>query len=116
MQDVLAAGITHGHEGRVLIDVAAFNPSVEDDFTSALQEVQNVNFSLLAELESNKDASPHVDKLMVHVHHSLDQTVIGARALLLSLDVSHGRVQRIRENIANNRSTLRDIFVSFSEP
>ncbi|GJT46043.1 hypothetical protein Tco_0954758 [Tanacetum coccineum] len=26
------------------------------------------------------------------------------------------RVQRIRENIANNRSALRDVFVSFSEP
>ncbi|GJY51442.1 hypothetical protein Tco_0442289 [Tanacetum coccineum] len=140
MQDGLAAGITHGQEGRVLADVAAFNPSAEDDFTSALQEVQNVNFSLLAELQSNKDASvetvmdllrldealaerlglndsqPHVDQLMVHVHHSPDQTVIGARALSLSLDVSHGRVQRIRENIANNRSALRDVFVSFSEP
>ncbi|GJV60439.1 hypothetical protein Tco_1466539 [Tanacetum coccineum] len=124
----------------VLTDVAAFNPSAEDDFTSALQEVQNVNFSLLAELQSNKDASveavmdllrldealakrlglndsqPHVDQLMVPVHHSLDQTVIGAIALSLSLDVSHGRVQRIRENIANNRSALRDIFVSFSKP
>ncbi|GJZ89549.1 hypothetical protein Tco_0661331 [Tanacetum coccineum] len=116
MQDGLAAGITHGQEGRVLTDVAAFNPSTEDDFTSALQEVKNVNFSLLAELQSNKDASvevvidllrldealakrlglndsqPHVDQLMVHVHHS------------------------IRENIANNRSVLRDVFVSFSKP
>ncbi|GJZ43034.1 hypothetical protein Tco_0590289 [Tanacetum coccineum] len=140
MQDGLAVGITHGQEGRVLTDVAAFNPSVEDDFTSALQEVQNVNFSLLAELESNKDANvktiidllrldealverlglnesqPHVDQLMVPVHHSPDQTVIGARALSLSLDVSHGRVQRIREKITNNRSALRDIFVLFSKP
>ncbi|GKA15040.1 hypothetical protein Tco_0694787 [Tanacetum coccineum] len=115
MQDGLAAGITHGQEGRVLTDVVAFNPSAEDDFTSALQGVQNVNFSLLAELESNKDASvetimdllrldealverlglnesqPHVDQLMGHVHHSPDQTVIGARALSLSLDVSHDR-------------------------
>ncbi|GKE35812.1 hypothetical protein Tco_1455134, partial [Tanacetum coccineum] len=89
MQDGLVARITHGQEGRVLTDVAAFNPSAEDDFTSTLQEVQNVNFSLLAELESNKDASvktvmdllrldealmerlglnesqPHVDQLMV---------------------------------------------------
>ncbi|GKD97412.1 hypothetical protein Tco_1381309, partial [Tanacetum coccineum] len=140
MQDGLAAGITHGHKGRVLTDVVAFNPSAKDDFNFALQEVQNVNFSLLAELQSNKDASvetimdllrldealaerlglndsqPHVDQLMVLVHHSPDQTVIGARALSLSLDVSHGRVQRIRENISNNRSALRDVFVSFSEP
>ncbi|GKC62540.1 hypothetical protein Tco_1095138, partial [Tanacetum coccineum] len=52
MQDGLAAVITHGQEGRVLTDVVAFNPSAEDDFTSALQEVQNVNFSLLAKLQS----------------------------------------------------------------
>ncbi|GKG03657.1 hypothetical protein Tco_0311293, partial [Tanacetum coccineum] len=56
------------------------------------------------------------DQLMVPVHHSPNQTVIGARALSLSLDVSHGRVQRIIENIANNISALRDVFVSFSEP
>ncbi|GJV04376.1 hypothetical protein Tco_1337945 [Tanacetum coccineum] len=43
MQDGLAARITHGQEGRVLTDVVAFNPSTEDDFTSALQEVQNGN-------------------------------------------------------------------------
>ncbi|GJT84840.1 hypothetical protein Tco_1066557 [Tanacetum coccineum] len=140
MQDELAAGITHGQEGRVLTDVAAFNPFAEADFASALQEVQNVNFSLLAKLKSNKDASveaimdllrldealaeklglnesqPHVDQLMVHIHHSPDQTVIGYRALSLSLDVSHGRVQRIRENIVNNRPALHDVFVSFSEP
>ncbi|GJZ24478.1 hypothetical protein Tco_0561937 [Tanacetum coccineum] len=45
-----------------------------------------------------------------------DQTVVGARALSLSLDISHSRVQRIKENIVNNRSALHDIFVSFSEP
>ncbi|GJX57519.1 hypothetical protein Tco_0287416 [Tanacetum coccineum] len=110
MQDGIAAGITHGQEGRVLTDVVAFNPSAESDYISALQDLQSVNFSLLADLKSNKDASlktlmdilcldetlaerlglneshPHDDQLMVHVHHSPDQTVIGARALSLSLD------------------------------
>ncbi|GKA23347.1 hypothetical protein Tco_0709309 [Tanacetum coccineum] len=63
------------------------------------------------------DASqPHVDQLIVPVHNSPDQTVVGARALSLSLDISHSRVQRIKENIVNNRSALHDIFVSFSEP
>ncbi|GKB72785.1 hypothetical protein Tco_0934197 [Tanacetum coccineum] len=140
MQDGLAAGITHGREGRVLTDVSAFNPSAESAFSSALQGVQNVNFSLFTELMSNKDASvetvmnllrldealaerlglnelqPHVNQLMVPVHHSPNKTVIGAIALSLSLDVSQGWVQRIRENIADNRSTLRDVFVSFSKP
>ncbi|GKD41467.1 hypothetical protein Tco_1261674 [Tanacetum coccineum] len=56
MQDGLAAGITHGQEGRVLTDIATFNPSAKSDYISALQELQDVNFSLLAELKSNKDA------------------------------------------------------------
>ncbi|GJX17052.1 hypothetical protein Tco_0217884, partial [Tanacetum coccineum] len=139
MQDGLAAGITHGREGRVLSDVAAFNPSAESDYISALHELQDVNFSLLAELKSNKDASietlmnilrleelaerlglqesqPHEDQLMVPIHHSLDQTVVGATSLSFSLDVSRNRVQKIRYNIANHRSALHDVFVSIVEP
>ncbi|GJT18860.1 hypothetical protein Tco_0877566 [Tanacetum coccineum] len=111
MQDGLAAGITHGQEGRVLADVATFNPSAEDDFTSALQEVQNVNFSLLAELQSNKDESVETVMDLLRLDEALAE-----RALSLFLDVSHGRVQKIRENIANNRLALRDVFVLFSEP
>ncbi|GKG22141.1 hypothetical protein Tco_0384736, partial [Tanacetum coccineum] len=57
MQDGLAAGITHGQEGRVLTDVAAYNPSGEADYIFALQQLQSVHFSLLVELKSNKDAS-----------------------------------------------------------
>ncbi|GKC08863.1 gypsy type transposase [Tanacetum coccineum] len=140
MQDGLAAGITHGQEGRVLTDVAACNPSAEADYISTLQRLQSVNFSLLAELKSNKDASvetimkilrleeslakrlgltgsqPHVDQLMVPIHHSPDQHVVGVSALSLSLDVSSSRVRRIKENIAHHRSALRDVFVPLSEP
>ncbi|GKG58769.1 hypothetical protein Tco_0594539, partial [Tanacetum coccineum] len=42
------------------MDVAAYNPSAEVDYLSALQQLQNVNFPLLAELRSNKDASIEV--------------------------------------------------------
>nr|GEX92557.1 putative polyprotein [Tanacetum cinerariifolium] len=57
MQDGLADGITHSKESKVLMDVAAHNPSAKADYISALQQLQNVNFPLLAELKSNKDAS-----------------------------------------------------------
>ncbi|GJZ03919.1 hypothetical protein Tco_0537194 [Tanacetum coccineum] len=140
IQEGLSAGITHGAAGRVLTDVAAYNPSAEADYLFALQHLQSVNFSLILELKSNKDASidtimnlirledslverlnlaesqPHVDQLMVPIHHSPDQTVVGATSLSFSLDVSHNRVRRIKENIANNRSALRDVFVSLAEP
>ncbi|GKB57861.1 hypothetical protein Tco_0914047 [Tanacetum coccineum] len=140
MQEGLFAGITHGAEGRKLADVAAYNPSAEDDYLSALQRLQSVNFSLIAELRANKDASvdtimnllrledtlterlgltesqPHVSQLMVLIHHSLDQRVIGASALSLSLDVSSSRVQKIKENIARHVSALRGVFVPLAEP
>ncbi|GJW55688.1 hypothetical protein Tco_0099773 [Tanacetum coccineum] len=140
MQDGLSVGITHGAEGRNLTDVAAYNPSAEANYISALQRLQSVNFSLIAELRSNKDASietimsllrledtlaeklgltesqPHVNQLMVPIHHSPDQTVVGATALSFSLDVSYARVRKIRENIANHRSALRDVFIPLAEP
>ncbi|GJZ19561.1 hypothetical protein Tco_0556151 [Tanacetum coccineum] len=106
MQDGLAAGITHGQEGRVFSDVAAFNPCTESNYISSLKELQDANFSLLAELKSNKDANietlmnilrledPVKDQLMVPIHHSLDQTIVGATSL----------------------SALRDMFVSIVEP
>ncbi|GKC60204.1 hypothetical protein Tco_1087802 [Tanacetum coccineum] len=112
MQDGLAAVITHGQEGRVLTDVAAFNPSAESDYISALQELQSVNFSLFLDLQSNKDAS--LETLMDIL--CLDETLAERLALSLSLDISYSRVQRIRENIVNNRLALHDVFVSFFEP
>ncbi|GKA32652.1 hypothetical protein Tco_0719019 [Tanacetum coccineum] len=90
---------------------AAIGKAVEKaDYLSALQRLQSVNFSLIAELKANKDASidtimnllrledtlaerlgltesqPHVNQLMVSIHHSPDQRVVGASALSLSLD------------------------------
>ncbi|GJU14131.1 hypothetical protein Tco_1136527 [Tanacetum coccineum] len=140
MQEGLSVGIAHGAEGRKLTSDAAYNPSAEADYLSALQCLQSVNFSLIAELKANKDASvdtimnllrledtlaerlgltesqPHVNQLMVPIHHSPDQRVIGASALSLSLDVSSSRVRKIKENIANHESALRDVFVPLSEP
>nr|GEZ76890.1 hypothetical protein [Tanacetum cinerariifolium] len=140
MQEGLSAGITHGAEGRKLAYVAAYNPSAEADYLSALQRLQNVNFSLIAELKSNNYASvdtimnllrlndalterlgltesqPHANQLMVPIRYSPDQRVVGASALSLSLDVSYSRVRKIRENIASHVSVLRGIFVPLSEP
>nr|GEW31455.1 hypothetical protein [Tanacetum cinerariifolium] len=140
MQDGLSAKITHGTKGRVLKDVAAYNPSTEADYISALQHLQNVDFPLLAEFGSNKDANVdalmnilhleetlakrldltesqlHVDQLMVPIHHLPDQVAVGASALSLALDVSSSRVRKIKENIVNHRSALCDVFVPLVEP
>nr|GEV95475.1 hypothetical protein [Tanacetum cinerariifolium] len=140
MQDGLSARIVHGKEGMALTDVVAHNPFAEVNYTSALQQLQHVNFFLLAELKSNKDASveammnilhlegplakklglnelqPNVDQLMVLIHRSPDKVVLGATALSLALDVSSFWVRRIRENIANHRSALRDVFFPIVDP
>ncbi|GKB12286.1 hypothetical protein Tco_0846209 [Tanacetum coccineum] len=140
MQEGLSTGNTHGIEGRTLTDIAAYNPSAEADYLAALHHLQSVNFSLLAELKSNKDAStetimnllrledhladrlcltasqPRVDQLMVLIHHSPDHHVVGASALSLSLDVSNFRVQMIKENLANRVSALCNVFIPLSEP
>ncbi|GJR73243.1 reverse transcriptase domain-containing protein [Tanacetum coccineum] len=105
MQDGLAAGITHGKEDRVLADVAAYNPSSEVDYVSALQQLQSVNFSLLAELKLNKDSS--VETLMNILR--LEETL--AERLGLNESQPH-----IRENLANYRSALRDVFIPLAGP
>ncbi|GKB82048.1 hypothetical protein Tco_0948943, partial [Tanacetum coccineum] len=121
---------------------AAINKAIEKGMQDGLSAriLRSVNFSLLAELKSNKDASvetvmdilrlegpldenlglnelqPNVDQLMVPMHRSSDKVVLGATALTLALDVSSFWVRRIRENIANQRSVLRDVFVPLAEP
>ncbi|GJT51461.1 putative gypsy type transposase [Tanacetum coccineum] len=140
MQDGLAARITHGMEGHALTNVAAHNPFAEADYVSALQQLQSVNFPLLVELKTNKDAriedlmnilrleehlakrlglnesQPHTNHLMVPIHHSLNKIIIGASALSLTLDVSNARIQRIRDDIVNHRSALRNVFTPLAKP
>ncbi|GKE46184.1 hypothetical protein Tco_1477442, partial [Tanacetum coccineum] len=70
----------------------------------------------LAERLDLAESQLHFDQLMVPIHHSPDQTVVGATSLLFSMDVSQNRVRRIKENIANDRSALYDVFVSLVEP
>nr|GEW22730.1 hypothetical protein [Tanacetum cinerariifolium] len=67
MQDGSSARIIHGKNGRVLKDVAAHNPSTKADYISALQQFQNLR---LTELQ------PHVDQLIVPIHHPPDKVVI----------------------------------------
>nr|GEX27422.1 hypothetical protein [Tanacetum cinerariifolium] len=57
MQGGLAAGIDHGKAGRGLTDVPAYDPSTEANYLSAMSALRSVNFPLLAQLKSRKDAS-----------------------------------------------------------
>nr|GEU56962.1 hypothetical protein [Tanacetum cinerariifolium] len=78
----------------------------EVDYISALQQLQNVNFLLLAELKSNKDASIEVVIKILRLKEPLaDKSVLDEL-----------QPNKIKENIANQRSALHDVFVPLSEP
>ncbi|GJV49947.1 hypothetical protein Tco_1440159 [Tanacetum coccineum] len=101
MQDRLVAGIDHGKAGRGLADVAAYDPFVEANYVSAVNALRAMDFLLLAQLESQKDASiadimgllhlegptaeapeashlkPSPEQLMLPIHRLEDQVVIG---------------------------------------
>ncbi|GKD52439.1 hypothetical protein Tco_1281415 [Tanacetum coccineum] len=103
---------------------AAISRSIEKDFNSALQEIREVDFHLLSELKSHKDANiedvmnllrlegpladapgmdslqPDVEQLRIPIYRSEDQVVLGETSLSFSLGVSYSRVERIRANIA----------------
>ncbi|GJR73887.1 hypothetical protein Tco_0086252 [Tanacetum coccineum] len=89
MQDGLSAGIDHRKAGRSLTDVVAYNPAAEADYNSVLQRLCEVDFSLLAELKSHKDAM-----------------VLGETSLSFALSITLSRVERIRENVAAKQSAL----------
>ncbi|GKE93197.1 hypothetical protein Tco_1574292, partial [Tanacetum coccineum] len=113
MQEALSAGITHGSKGIKLIDVALkSNKDASVDTIMNLLRLEDT----LAERLGLTEFQPNVNQLMVPIHHSPDQRVIGATILSLSLDVSNSRVRKIRENISNHLSALRGVFVPLSEP
>ncbi|GJR55537.1 hypothetical protein Tco_1406058 [Tanacetum coccineum] len=140
MQSGLSTGIDHGKVGRSLEDIVAYNPAAEADFNFALQRLREVDFPLLTELSSHKDASaldimdllrlesplvdapkmsdlqPDVGQLTLPIHQPEDQVVLGETSLSFALSVAHSRVEKIRENVAAHRSALIDVWVPLVDP
>nr|GEX99266.1 zinc finger, CCHC-type [Tanacetum cinerariifolium] len=140
MQSGLSAGIDHGKAGRNLKDIVAYSLAAEADYNFALQRFREVEFPLLAEPSSHKDASvvdimdllcleiplvdalemsdlqPDVEQLMLPIHRPKYKVVLGEISLSFSLSVSHSRVEKIRENISAQRSALVDVWVPLVDP
>nr|GEW27108.1 hypothetical protein [Tanacetum cinerariifolium] len=93
-------------EGTSLTDVAAYNPFAESDFNSALQELCKLDYPLLFELKSHKDAS--VEDIMNLLR--LKGPHVDAPVFLIP------RVEQIKENIVAERSDLLDVWTPLSEP
>ncbi|GKC13053.1 hypothetical protein Tco_1009835, partial [Tanacetum coccineum] len=139
LMDGLAAGIDHRKARRGLAEVAAYNPVAEASYVAAMNALCDVDFLLLAQLASHKDASmsdlmglhhlegpaaetleanqlqPSPEQLMLSIHHSDDQVVIGETFLSFSLDVIHACVQRIRGGAAARRLSFFDAMVPLNE-
>ncbi|GJT01392.1 gypsy type transposase [Tanacetum coccineum] len=97
--------------GRNPEDIVAYNPATEADYNSALRRFREVDFPLLSELSSRKDASvadimdllrlespladapgmsdlqPDVEQLRLPIHRLEDQVVLGETSLAFALSV-----------------------------
>ncbi|GKA58327.1 hypothetical protein Tco_0757515 [Tanacetum coccineum] len=135
VQDGLSADIDYGKAGRSLTDIVAYTPATEADYNSALQRLREVDFPLLVELNSHKDAStvdimdflrlegpladaprmndlqPDVEQLTLPIHRPEDQVFLGETSLSFALSVAYSRVEKIRENVVAQRSALIDVWV-----
>nr|GEW70775.1 hypothetical protein [Tanacetum cinerariifolium] len=140
MHDGLSTDINYGKANWILADVVAYNPVVEADYNFALRRLREVDFSLLSELKSHKDASVedimnllrlegpladapgmsdlqrHVDQLMLSVHRFEDQMVLGETSLSFALSFTHSRVERITKNVAAKRSALIGVWTPLVDP
>ncbi|GJZ39735.1 hypothetical protein Tco_0586298 [Tanacetum coccineum] len=70
----------------------------------------------LADAPGMSDLQPNVDQLMLPVHRSEDQLVLGETSLSFPLSVTHSRVERIRENVAAKRSVLIGVWTHLVDP
>nr|GEW04073.1 hypothetical protein [Tanacetum cinerariifolium] len=110
------------------------------NYVGAITALRAMDFPLLTQLESQKDASmtdimdllrledpaavaleashlqPSPEKLMVPIHRLKDQVVIRETFMAFSLDVAHTRIQRIRGDVAARRMSLTDVMVPLIEP
>ncbi|GKD66759.1 hypothetical protein Tco_1308867, partial [Tanacetum coccineum] len=112
MQDGITAGINHGRTGRRLADIVAYNPSVEEDFNSALQEIRKVDFHLLFKLKSHKDAS--IEDVMNLLH--LEGPLADAPSIdSLQPNVEQLRIPIYRANIIAEWSALLGVWTPLSE-
>ncbi|GKE40431.1 hypothetical protein Tco_1463836 [Tanacetum coccineum] len=56
IQQGLEAGVEHGKAGRSFAQVEAYDPDVENKYVAAVNNFENVSFSLLEELKALKDS------------------------------------------------------------
>nr|GEW13843.1 hypothetical protein [Tanacetum cinerariifolium] len=130
IQARLVAGIDHGKARRGLADVDSYDPSVEARYVSVVLAFRDLAFTLLSQLESQKDASitnimnslcleglpaetlevswlqPAYEQLLLPVYRKDDNVVVIETSLSKSLNVVHDRVQNLKEGTISHRTSI----------
>ncbi|GKC69259.1 hypothetical protein Tco_1115142, partial [Tanacetum coccineum] len=106
MQNGLEAGIDHGRVERSLAD----DVSVAD-ITSLLHLEGPA-----AETPKASQLQPSYEQLMLPIHRTKDNVVIGETSLSFSLDVVRAHVQRIRGDASSHCLSLSEAMVPLIEP
>ncbi|GKD51701.1 hypothetical protein Tco_1280677 [Tanacetum coccineum] len=70
----------------------------------------------LADAAGMSDLQPNIEQLKLLIHCPEDQVILGETSLLVALDVTHSRVERIRENVAAQRSALIGVWTHLVNP
>ncbi|GJU75384.1 hypothetical protein Tco_1272454 [Tanacetum coccineum] len=115
MHDGLSVGIDHGKVRRSLVDIVGYNPAAKEVYKLALQMLRESVGRSSADM-LRKDLKPDVEQLTLPIHRPEDQVVLGETSRSFTLSVTHSRVERIRENVAAQRSALIDVWVPLVGP
>ncbi|GJS57933.1 hypothetical protein Tco_0652717 [Tanacetum coccineum] len=136
----LVAGIDHRKAKRGLADIGSYDPSVEARYVSAVLSFCDLDFNLLPQLESQKDASiadimnslclegpsaetpeasrlqPAYEQLLLPIHQKEDNVVVGETPLSDSLNVVHDHVQQLKESALSHRLSISDVMGALVDP
>ncbi|GJX15410.1 hypothetical protein Tco_0216242 [Tanacetum coccineum] len=129
MQNGLEASIDHGRAGRSLTDIATYDPSAEANYVYVVYALCGLDFLLLSQLESQKDASiadiisllhlegpaaetpaasqlqPSYEQLMLPIHRTGDNRICCVTQLIPS-DVMVPLIEPLfAENLVGEAST-----------
>nr|GEV51184.1 transposase (putative), gypsy type [Tanacetum cinerariifolium] len=91
----LAAGIDHGKVGRGLTDVATYDPFAEANYISTMSAFRAVNFPILAQLKSYKDANIADIMGLLHLEvgeASTSEVLVTAATTALSTTFIHASI------------------------
>ncbi|GKC99976.1 hypothetical protein Tco_1170251 [Tanacetum coccineum] len=115
MQVRLAAGIDHGKAGRDLANVSVYDSSAEANFVFVVNALRTVDFPLLSQLESQKDASIADIMGLLHLEGPAAET-----SEVEQLQPSHEQlmlpIHHPEEDAASQRLSISEAMIPLIEP